>query len=118
MTDKRQSALKKESRSEVRNLAAEDASISFRPPGGEWEYQIKLRNFSDSGLGFLVKENSDLLKLIHVGDVFTVNYYRGFASMTARNLTVQVRHISFSAAGIPKQHVMVGLYFLKRDDEK
>lgn len=118
MTDKRQSALKKESRSEVRNLASEDASICFRPPGGEWEYQIKLRNFSDSGLGLLVKENSDLLKHICVGDVFAVNYHQGVASMKARNFTVQVRHISFSAAGIPKQHVIVGLYFLKRDDEK
>lgn len=115
MTDNFQDNPKKESRSEVRSLASDDASISFRPPGGEWEYQIKLRDFSDSGLGLLVNESSDLLQLIRVGDVFAVNYYRGTDTMTAKNLNVQVRHISFPAAGIPEKHVIVGLYFLERD---
>ncbi len=118
MTGNFQDNPEKESRSNVRNLASEDASISFRPPGGQWEYQIKLREFSDSGLGLLVRENSDLLQHIHVGDVFVVNYHRGIDTMAAQNFKVQVRHISFPANGMPEKHVIVGLYFLERDDEE
>jgi hypothetical protein len=118
MTGNSQNYPKKESRPKVRSLASGDASISFRPPGGQWEYQIKLRDFSDSGLGLLVRENSDLLNHIRVGDIFAVNYHQGTAAMTASNLRVQVRHISFPATGVPEKHVIVGLCFLERHGEK
>lgn len=118
MTGNFQDNPQKESRSEVRTLASEDASISFKPPGGQWEYQIKLRDFSASGLGLLVKESSDLLKHIRVGDIFPVNYHQGTAAMSARNFRVKVRHITFPATGIPKKHVIVGLYFLEKTGEE
>ena len=118
MTDNFQNKLKKETRSETRNPASEGASISFKPPGGAWEYQIKLREFSDSGLGLLVKQDSDLLKQICVGDVFTVNYYEDTVPMTVRHKTVQVRHISFLPTGIPENHMIIGLRFLEQDGDQ
>ncbi len=49
MADSFQNKLKKESRSENRIPASESASISFKPPGSDWEYQIKLRDFQIPG---------------------------------------------------------------------
>lgn len=118
MTDNSQDKLKKESRSEIRNLASEGASLSFKPPGGTWEYHIKLRDFSASGLGLLVKEDSDLLKQIKVGDVFTVNYHEDTSPVTVQHRNVQVRHIYFPATGIPENHMIVGLRFLEQNGDQ
>jgi hypothetical protein len=118
MIDNFQDKLEKKSRSKIRNPASEGASISFKPPGGVWEYQIKLRELSDSGLGLLVKQDSDLLKQISVGDVFTVNYHEDSVPMTVQHQTVQVRHISFPPTGIPENHMVIGLRFLEPDDDQ
>ncbi|MEX1300351.1 MAG: PilZ domain-containing protein [Desulfotignum sp.] len=118
MTDNFTDNPKKESRSEPRIPASEGAIISFKPPGSEWEYNIKLRDFSTSGLGLLVKEDSDLLKYIRVGDVFAVNYHEDGVSMArVRHHKVQVRHISVPAAGKPENHMVVGLSFLVHNEE-
>jgi hypothetical protein len=118
MTDNFTDNPKKESRSEPRIPASEGAIISFKPPGSDWEYNIKLRDFSTSGLGLLVKEDSDLLKYIRVGDVFAVNYHEDSVPMArARYRKVQVRHISFPAAGRPENHRIVGLHFLEHNGE-
>ena len=111
MTDNFQDNLKKESRLESRITASDDASISFKPPGSDWEYHIKLRDFSASGLCLLVKEDSNLLKYIRVGDIFSVNYHENSDPMAVRTQTVQIRHISFPASGIPEKHMIVGLSF-------
>jgi len=118
MTDNFNQNLKKESRSEPRIPASEGASVSFKPPGSAWEYHIKLRDFSASGLGLLVKDDSDLLTHLRVGDVFTVNYHEDSIPMASvRQKKVQVRHISFPAAGKPENHRIIGLCFLEPDDE-
>ena len=117
MRDNFQDNLKKESRSEIRYPASDGASISFKPPGSQWEYHIKLRDFSASGRGLLVKEDSDLLKYIRVGDVLSVKYHEDSVPLTARPQTVKVRHISFPASGMPAKHVIVGLCFFEHDGE-
>lgn len=113
MTDNFQDKLEKDSRSEIRNPASESASISFKPPGGAWEYHIKLRDFSTSGLGLLVKEDSDLLKHVREGDIFAVNYHEDATPLAVQHWKVQVRHISFPATGLPEKHMIVGLRFLE-----
>jgi hypothetical protein len=117
MTDNFQDNLKKECRLENRISASDSASISFKPPGSDWEYQIKLRDFSASGLGLLVKEDSALLKYIRVGDVFSVNYHEDSDPMTVRAQTVKIRHISFPASGMPEKHMIVGLSFFEQESE-
>jgi hypothetical protein len=114
---KNKNGLKKESRLEPRIKASEGGSISFKPPGSDWEYHIKLRDFSAGGLGLLVKEDSDLLKYIRVGDVFTVNYHEGAACMAVQPQTVKVCHISFPAGGLPEKHKIVGLSFFEQQNE-
>lgn len=104
----------KESRSEKRLPVLGSASLSLKPPGCEWMYHIKLRDFSASGLGLLVKEDSVLLKYIHVGDILSVNYHEDTSPRIVRNETVQIRHISPPATGKPENHVIVGVSFCDR----
>ncbi len=68
------------------------------------EYHFKLRDFSASGLGLLVKNDSRLLKYIDTGD----------AATPPEHLKVQIQHISTPAGGKPENHVIVGLYFLEK----
>ncbi len=101
-------------RSEMRLPVLRSASLSLKPPGSEWTYHIKLRDFSSSGLGLLVREDSDLLKYIQVGDVFSVTYHEDTSPGTVRTETVQIRHISPPATGKPENHVIVGVSFCDR----
>ncbi len=78
------------------------------------EYHFKLRDFSASGLGLLVKKDSRLLKYIDAGDIFPAKYYKENAATPPENLKVQIQHISAPAGGKPENHVIVGLYFLEK----
>lgn len=115
MTDNFKNNLKKDARSDPRISASEGASISFKPPGSDWEYQIRLRDFSAGGVGLLVNKDSDLLKYIRKGDIFSVNYHEEADPMTVQSKTVEVRHISFPANGMPENHLIVGLSFCEKE---
>ncbi len=117
MTDNFNNNLKKDSRLNPRISAAEGASISFKPPGSDWEYHIRLRDFSAAGLGLLVNKDSDLLKYIREGDILSVDYHRDAVPMTVQPKTVKVRHISFPANGMPENHLIVGLSFCEKERE-
>lgn len=114
MVNHSQDNQQKKIRSEARSAASESASIAFQPPEAEMEYHFKLRDFSASGLGLLVKKDSRLLKYIHTGDVFPAKYYKGIAATPPEHLKVQIQHISAPAGGKPENHVIVGLYFLEK----
>jgi hypothetical protein len=101
-------------RSEVRNTASDSASIAFKPPKAQLEYHFKLRDFSASGLGFLVKKDSDLLKFISTGDVLFIKYYKENVSAEPLHLKVQIQHISAPFSGKPENHLIAGLYFLEK----
>ncbi|MEE4365311.1 MAG: hypothetical protein V2J08_15340 [Desulfotignum sp.] len=114
MVNKSQDNQQQALRSEVRSAASESASISFQPPKAEMEYHFKLRDFSASGLGLLVKNDSRLLQYIDTGDIFCAKYYKENAAIPPEHLKVQIQHISTPAGGKPENHVIVGLYFLEK----
>lgn len=114
MTDKMQDNQHRAIRSEVRNTASEYASIAFKPAGAALEYHFRLRDFSASGLGLLVKQDSRLLKHINTGDIVFAKYYKDDAATPPEHLKVQIQHISTPFSGKPENHVIVGLYFLEK----
>lgn len=114
MTDKMQDNQHHAIRSEVRSTASEFASISFKPSGAALEYQFRLRDFSASGLGLLVKQDSKLLKHINTGDIVFAKYYKEDAATPPEHLKVQIQHISPPFSGKPENHVIVGLCFLEK----
>ncbi len=101
-------------RSELRMAASESASIALKPGSADLEYLFRLRNFSKSGLGILVKKTSGLLRHIRVGDILTVEYHQGNVTSAPLHLKVEIRHISAPDNEKPGNHLMVGLYVLEK----
>lgn len=105
-----------ELRSEVRKAAAAGASIEFKPSAEAMTYHVALRDYSDSGLGILVKNSSDIFRHVRVGDVFHMRYHKGDASPEPEHLKVEIKHISEPAGGKPRDHMVIGLCILERTD--
>ena len=103
-----------ELRLEIREAALEFAAVELKPSTSALRYVFKLRDFSSSGLGLLVKQDSEFLKCIRTQDIMTVKYHKGSATTEPQYIKVQVRHISAPVTGKPENHMVVGLLFLEK----
>jgi len=101
-------------RSEIRKAAAKGASVEFKPSKDSMTYHLSLRDWSPSGLGILVKKDSDILRLLKTGQVFPMIVHRGGSQTQSEQLKVEIRHISEPAKGQHPDHCIVGLYILER----
>lgn len=75
-------------------------------------YQFKIRNISPSGMGFLVKEDSDLLQHLKVGDVINVKYNPVESSEQPKLSKTEIKHITQDEQGRFRGHYLVGLSIL------
>ena len=98
-----------ERRSEPRRKSKQYYSAEFTIEGLDIAYQFKLMNFAPSSMAVLVKENSDILNRIRVGDTLDVKYYSVEPSSSFENLTTTIRHITRNDQGRLKGHVLIGL---------
>ena len=103
-----------ELRAEVREAAAEGASVEFKPAKESMTYHFSLRDWSPSGLGILVKRDSDIFKFISVGHPIDVKLHKGDATIDPNRLLAEIRHISEPAEGLHPNHLIVGLKILER----
>ncbi|HCY85811.1 MAG TPA: hypothetical protein DHV36_11810 [Desulfobacteraceae bacterium] len=103
-----------ELRAEVREAAARGASVEFKPDKESMIYQFSLRDWSPSGLGILVKRDSDIFKFIRVGQKIDVKLHKGDATLDPNLLLAEIRHISEPSAGLHPNHLIVGLKILDR----
>lgn len=110
--DKRHST--QELRNTVRRAAAQGASIAFKPTGALLEYYFRLRDISDTGLGILVRKDSDIVHQIKVGDILAIKYHKGDATISPQSLRVEIKHISEPEKQIPENHYVVGLFILEK----
>lgn len=106
-----------ELRSEIREAAAQGASVEFKPSTDAMSYRLTLRDWSPSGLGILVKTDSDLCRLLSVGQVFDMMVHRGEGMTPPEYVRVEIRHISEPATGQHPGHLIVGLYIRERMDK-
>jgi hypothetical protein len=98
-----------ERRSERRSTVDEFYSVEFLLPECKFIYQFKIWNMASRGICVLVKEGSDLLNYIQVGDVLRLKYYMDEASKPARFLRTEIRHITRDESGRFKGTYLVGL---------
>ena len=75
-------------------------------------YQFKIRDISSSGMGFLVKEDSDLLQHLKVGEVINMKYNPVESSEQPKHLKTEIKHITPDEQGRFKGHYLVGLAIL------
>lgn len=100
-------------RAEIRKAASEWASVEFRPEGVPVDYHFKLRDISPSGIGVLVKKDSDIFKFIAIGDTMPMKYHKGDATPFPQLLNVEIRHISEPTNGKHQGHMVIGFLILE-----
>ena len=87
-------------------------SVEFSVNGIKLLYQSKLWNSSTAPMFALVKEDSDILNRINVGDVLNMKYYSTDVQSPTRNYDTKIEFISRDHDGRFKGHYLVGLAIL------
>jgi PilZ domain len=101
-----------ERRSEKRAEAERYYSVQFTAEGLASYYQFKLWNISTKGMCILVKEDSEVLKHLAVGDIIEMTYYLTDSQGAQETLKTQIKHITLNEDGRFQGHFMVGLSIL------
>jgi hypothetical protein len=102
-----------EKRSEPRKIVDKYYSVEFSIKDLDLAYQFKIWNISSKGICVVVKEDSDLLKHIKVGQVLDLKYSTTDSSHSVENLKTEIKHISKDEEGRFKGHYQIGLSILE-----
>ena len=102
-----------ERRTEHRIITDKYYSVEFAIKNLSYVYQLKLWNISSKGICSLIKENSDILNYLHMGDVLNMKYYPMKSSESAQNKKTEIKHITKYDQGRYKGHCLVGILILE-----
>ena len=105
-----------ERRSEPRSIIDQYYSVEFSLSGCSFVYQFKIWNISTKGMCVLVKEDSDLLNHVKVGDILNLKYYPDDSSQPGELLETEIKHITKDEQGRFKGVYLVGLSILENQD--
>ncbi len=92
-------------------------SVEFSIKNTAFLYQFKIWNISPEGVCVLVREDSDLLKHIKVGDIFDLKYCK-IASSQYAELKTEIRHIDKNGTGRFQGLYQIGLSILEDQDSE
>jgi len=107
---KDEDTLNEELRSDDRNMAATGGSIEFRPSEDAMVYQFSLRDWSDFGIGILVRNDSKILTHIKVGQIITFKMHKPEGKISEDPIEAEIRHISEPKDGRHPDHKIVGFH--------
>jgi hypothetical protein len=105
-----------EKRAESRNVVDRYYSVEFSIRDSAYVYQFKIWDISPKGMCVLVKEDSDLLNHLRVGDILDLKYYTTDASKPTEYLKTEIKHITKDDTGRFKGLWLVGLSILEGHD--
>ena len=77
-------------------------------------YQFKVRDVSSKGAGVIVRDDSEFLAMIEVGQVLEVNFISPRGSNPSGFYKAKVRQISILERGRYKGHRLVGISILEK----
>ena len=100
-------------RSETRRLVDRYHNVEILIDGMAPAYVFKLRDISSTGMGVLVKEGSDLLNHIKIGEVLDVKYNPSQRSDSSEYFKTKIRHITIDAADSFRGHATIGLSIIE-----
>lgn len=106
-----------ERRSEPRRPADRYYSVEFSLQGLECPYQFKIWNMASRSMCVLVKEGSEILSRLRVGEVLNMKYYPTDVISPSECLETAIRHITKDDQGRFKGHYLVGLEILRTGQE-
>ncbi len=99
--------------SEPKKRVDEYYSVEFAIEGLESAYQFKIWNKTSTRMSILVKENSDVLPQLKVGDTLNMRYYSDNLIHPSQCLETAIRRITRNDQGRLKGHYLVGLELLQ-----
>lgn len=102
-----------EQRSESRKKIDKYFRVEFSKSELTHFYNFKLRDISSKGMCILVKEGSDVLKSLKVGDILDMKYYTEEDSSQSNQLKTKIKHITNDDQGRFKGHCLVGLSIIE-----
>jgi hypothetical protein len=105
-----------ERRSKSRSIIDQYYSVEFSIRESAFVYQFKIWDISTKGISVLVKEDSDLLKHLKVGDILNLKYHKIDSPESVEFLRTKIRHISKDDTGRFKGVCLVGLSILEDQD--
>ena len=103
-----------EKRSELRTEVDKYYSVEISITDASLIYQFRIWNLSSRGICIVVKENSDLLKHLKVGNILNMKYYPIDSSCPKEYLKTQIKHITKDKQGRFRNHFLVGLFILEK----
>lgn len=103
-----------ERRVETRRQLGRYFDVSFLCGGPNGTHRLKIMNRSSNSMGLAVKEGSDILSAIMVGDTLGILYNPIRTSSYCVYLRTVVRHITKKYQGPSCGHYIVGLETLPR----
>jgi len=101
-----------ERRSEPRKSPEQYYAVEFSIEGLELPYQFRIWNMASKSMCVIVKEGSDILPRLKVGDKLNIKYYGGGSVGKAESRPTAIRHITKSDDGRFKGHYLIGLEIL------
>ena len=107
---------KAEKRAESRKMVDQYESVEFSVEGLDFAYQFKIWNIASSSLCLLIKETSDILSRLNVGDTLNMTYYSNDSSHPHGDLATKIRHITKNDEGRLRGHYLVGLEILEETE--
>jgi hypothetical protein len=88
-------------------------SVEFSLSGCAFVYQFKIRKVSLKEICVLVREDSDLLNYLKVGDILNLKYYTTNSFRPVEYLKTEIRYISKNDKERLRGLCMVGLLILE-----
>ena len=102
-----------ERRSEPRERSDLYHSAEFAFDGLEAHYQFKIWDLAATSMCVLIKETSEIVPRLKVGDTLKVKYYRSDSRYASEFLGTVIRHITKNDQGRFRGHYLVGLEILQ-----
>jgi hypothetical protein len=96
-------------RSEPREVLDQFYSVEFCLDGLGMAYQFKIWNVASRSMCVLVKEDSEILSRLKVGEILNMKYYAHNRTSPTTCLETAIRHITRDDHGRFKGHYLVGL---------
>jgi hypothetical protein len=103
-----------EKRREPRTIIDEFYSVELILPSVTFIYQFRIWNLSSQGICILVKDDSEVLKHLRVGDTLEMKYYPTDKSTLPQHLKTEIRHVTKEEHEKFEGHTLVGLQIVER----
>ena len=93
-------------------------SVEFSVEGLYFLYQFKLHNPTESSMGVRIRENSEIVGSLKVGDVIKMKYYPKDVLNPVKLMDTEIIHITKEEQGRFQGHYLIGLSLPHQDSRE